>query len=90
MKLIIKAYTNYALFKEKGCDEDNKDESVVTDDVTQSYLNMNLMCVSRNCKHWNKKLLTTPEIISQAELDPELHDATVFLNTDEAGKKMLR
>lgn len=36
MKLFVNAYLHYTLFMEKGCDEANGDESVVTDDVTQS------------------------------------------------------
>lgn len=43
MKLFICAYLAYTLFIEKGCDEDYEDKSVVTDDVPQSYLNMNFM-----------------------------------------------
>lgn len=51
MNLFSNAYLDYTPFMEKGCDEDDEDESVVTDDVTQIYITMNLMCVSWNCKH---------------------------------------
>lgn len=89
MKLFINAYLDHTLFIEKWCDEDNEDKSVLTDDVPQSYLNMHLMCVSWNRKHWNKKALRTQVVISQAKPHPELHHATVFWKTSEAGKKLL-
>lgn len=92
MKLFINAYLDYTLkndFIEKWCDKDNEDKSVVTDDVPQSYVIMLLMCVSWDHKHWNKKALWTPVVISQAKPHPELHHVTVFRKTSEAGKKLL-
>lgn len=70
MKLLINAYLDHTLFMEKGC---NKDEPVVTDDVTQTYLNFYLMCLSQN---------HNTEIKSHAGVGSDYI-------ADEAGKKLL-
>lgn len=49
IKLFIKADLGYTLFIKTICDENNESKSIVTD----------VLRVSWNCKHWNKKSLRT-------------------------------